>query len=460
MKEYCGVFGVYGHSEAAQLTYLGLYALQHRGQESAGIVSKVGKELHCHKGMGLVSDVFKTEHLEALKSNMAVGHVRYSTTGSSVSKNAQPLLIDYSKGQIAIGHNGNLVNAGILRKELEKSGSIFQTTTDSELVIHLMARCKEERVEDALKSALKKVRGAFSLVMMTKDNLIGVRDPNGFRPLCIGAINGSYVLSSETCALDLVGAEFVREVEPGEIVIINKYGLRSIKYAKPKPSFCIFEYIYFSRPDSNFMGENIHAVRKRLGAAAAKEHPVDADLVVPIPDSGNAAALGYAQESNIPFDMGITRNHYIGRTFIQPSEVIRDFGVKIKLNPIRKLLKGKKIVIVDDSIVRGTTSRSRVRTLREAGVSEIHMRISCPPHKHPCVYGIDFPSQTELIAANYNIDEIASFLNVDSLGYLSVEGMLDSIGVDKKKLCRACFTGEYPVSFEESGKFVTERRKK
>lgn len=460
MKEFCGIFGVYGHPEAVQLTYLGLYALQHRGQESAGIVSKVGNELCCYKGMGLVADVFKREHLDALKGDMAIGHVRYSTTGSSIVKNAQPLLIDYNRGQIAVGHNGNLVNAGELRRKLEQAGSIFQTTTDSEIIIHLMARHNEGRVEDALIYALSQIKGAYSLLFITENQIIGVRDPNGFRPLCIGTLDGAHLLSSETCALDLVGAEFMREVEPGEIVIIDKYGLRSVRFAEPKQTFCIFEYIYFARPDSQFMGKNVHVMRKRFGNRLAKEHPAEADLVIPVPDSGNSAALGFSEGSGIPFEMAITRNHYIGRTFIQPSELIRDFGVKIKLNPIRKLLEGKRVVIVDDSIVRGTTSKSRVRTIRDAGAKEIHMRISCPPHKYPCVYGIDFPSQSELIAANHSIEEIAMFLHVDSLGYLSVEGMLDSVGVDRNKLCRACFTGEYPVPFEESGKYITERRKK
>lgn len=459
MKEFCGIFGVYGHPEAVQLTYLGLYALQHRGQESAGIVSNVGDELHCHKGMGLVADVFKQENLDALKSHNAIGHVRYSTTGSSVAKNVQPLLIDYARGQIAIGHNGNLVNAGALRRELEQSGSIFQTTTDSEVIIHLMARHNQGRVEDAIQYALSRIKGAYSLVVLTESQIIGIRDSNGFRPLCIGTIDGGYILASETCALDLVGAEFIREVEPGEMLIIDKFGLRSVKYASANPTFCIFEFIYFARPDSYFMEKNVHLVRQRLGKALAKEHPVSADLVIPVPDSGNSAALGYAEGSGIPFEMGITRNHYVGRTFIQPSEIIRDFGVKIKLNPIKKVLHGKKVIVVDDSIVRGTTSKSRVRTIRDAGASEIHMRISCPPHRYPCVYGIDFPSQNELIATNHTVPEIATFLHVDSLGYLSVEGMLESIQADKNKLCKACFTGEYPVPFEESGKYVTERRK-
>lgn len=460
MKESCGIFGVYGHPEAAQLTYLGLYALQHRGQESAGIVSNVEGELVCHKGMGLAADVFKSEHLNGLKSHMAIGHVRYSTTGSSVPKNAQPLLIDYARGQIAIGHNGNLVNAGALRRQLEKEGSIFQTTTDSEVIIHLMARLNSGRIEDAIQHALAQIKGAYSLLMITEKQMIGIRDPNGFRPLCLGRINGAHILASETCALDLVGAEFIREIEPGEAVIIDDHGLRSIKFAEPKQTFCIFEFIYFSRPDSNFMGRNVHIMRKRFGNKLAVEHPAKADLVIPIPDSGNSAALGYAEGAGIPFEMGITRNHYIGRTFIQPSEFIRDFGVKIKLNPIKKIIAGKRVVIVDDSIVRGTTSKSRVRTIRDAGAKEIHMRISCPPHRYPCTYGIDFSSQGELIAANHSVEEIAAFLRVDTLGYLSVDGMLDAAGVDKSRLCKACFSGEYPVPFEESGKYITERRRK
>jgi len=460
MKEYCGLFGIYGHPEAAQLTYLGLYALQHRGQESAGIVSKVGDELRCFKGMGLVADVFKAENIESLRSNMAIGHVRYSTTGSSILKNAQPLLVDYARGQVAIGHNGNLVNTGSIREKLEQTGSIFQTTTDSEVFIQLMARHNEGRLEDAIKYALSEVRGAYSLILMSETQMIGVRDPNGFRPLCIGVINNAYVLASETCALDLVGAEFFREVEPGEMVVIDEYGLRSVKYAQPNQKFCIFEYVYFARPDSNYMGENVHEVRKRFGMALAKEHPVDADLVIPVPDSGKSAALGYSASSGIPFDLAITRNHYIGRTFIQPTPFIRDFGVKIKLNPIKKVLKGKRVIVVDDSIVRGTTSKMRIRTIRDAGAKEIHMRISCPPHKYSCVYGIDFPSQKELIAANHSLEDIAQYLRVDSLGYLSVDGMLDSIGVDKTKFCTACFTGDYCVPFEEKGKYMTERRRK
>ncbi len=459
-KEACGVFAVYGHPEAVKLNYLGLYALQHRGQESAGIVSSDGRTLYSHKGMGLVGDVFNEENLASLKGHLAIGHVRYSTTGSSMLKNAQPLVVEYSRGTIAIGHNGNLVNAKILRDELEAYGSIFQTTVDSEIILHLLARSNSASLQDNLVETLKCIEGAYSLVFATEDQIIGARDPHGFRPLVIGKLGDAYVLTSETCALDLIDAEFVREVEPGEMVFINHKGLRSVKpFKKPeRQAMCVFEHVYFARPDSILFGENVHEVRKEFGRQLAREFPVKADMVIPVPDSGNSAAAGFSQESGIPLEMGIIRNHYIGRTFLQPTQLIRDFGVKIKLNPIKKLIEGKKIVVVDDSIVRGTTSKNRVKGLRDAGAKEIHMRISCPPHKNPCLYGIDFPSKEELIASSKTMDEIAKFLKVDSLGYLSLEGMLQSVKHANKNFCSACFDGNYPVKFDTRlNKFIMEK---
>ncbi|MFH1442257.1 MAG: amidophosphoribosyltransferase [Candidatus Omnitrophota bacterium] len=463
-KEYCGLFGVYGHKQASWLTYLGLYSLQHRGQEACGIVSNNKGVLGIHKQMGLVSDVFNEKTLNGLKGDMAVGHVRYSTTGSSVLKNAQPLLIDYAKGSICIAHNGNLVNSFDLRQYLEKTGSIFQTTTDSELIIHLMARAKSRDLKESLVYALNKIKGAYSLVMMDNNNLIGVRDPMGFRPLCLGKLGKSWFLASETCAFDLIGAKLIREVEPGEIVVINKNGVRSIKpkefIFKNKHAFCTFEHIYFSRPDSMVFGENVHLLRRKLGEALAKEHPVDADYVVPVPDSGFSAALGYSTASGIPLEMGIIRNHYVGRTFIQPAQDTRDLGVRVKFNLLRDVLRNKKIIVVDDSIVRGTTSKIRVRNLRRAGVKEVHLRISCPPHKFACFYGIDFHGASELIANRYeSIDKIRQYLEVDSLGYLSLEGMLSCFKFAKSNYCTACWTGKYSVKAEKRhSKFSLECR--
>jgi len=453
-KEFCGLFGIYGHNQASWLTYLGLYSLQHRGQEACGIVTNNKGVLTIHKEMGLVSDVFNEEVLNSLKGNMAVGHVRYSTTGSSVLKNAQPLLIDHAKGSICIAHNGNLVNSLELHEYLEKCGSIFQTTTDSELVMHLMAKAKSQKLEDSLVYALKRIKGAYSLLLMDKDNLIGVRDPMGFRPLVLGKLGKSWCLASETCAFDLVGAKLVREIEPGEIVFINKDGVRSIKPKefnyKDKHAFCTFEHVYFSRPDSEVFGENVHVVRRKLGEQLAKEHPVDADFVVPVPDSGFSAAMGYSTASGIPLEMGIIRNHYVGRTFIQPAQDRRDLGVKVKFNLLRGILKGKRIIVVDDSIVRGTTSMIRVRNLRKAGVKEIHLRISCPPHRYPCFYGIDFHRSSELIANKYeSLEKIRQYLDVDSLGYLSLEGMLSCLKHSKNNYCAACWSGKYPVSAEK-----------
>ncbi len=449
-KESCGVFAVFGSKEAAKLTYLGLYALQHRGQESAGIAVFDGTNVSVHKGMGLVSEVFKEEGLEKLVGHMSIGHVRYSTTGSSQIKNAQPFLVEYSRGSMAIVHNGNLVNGGSLRRKLEQEGAIFQSTMDSETVVHLIAHSKKKKLEDALIEAVSQIKGSYSLILSDKSQVIGVRDPHGFKPLCLGRLNGAYVLASETCALDIIQAKYVRDIEPGEIIFINKEGIRSIKPFSPvKHSFCIFEFIYFSRPDSNVFGKNVYLTRKCLGKQLFKEYPVEVDMAMPVPDSGNYAALGFAQAGKIRFEMGIVRNHYIGRTFIQPTPHIRALGVKIKLNPVREVLKNKRIAIIDDSIVRGTTSKTRVKTLWDAGAKEIHMRVSCSPIKYPCFYGIDFPTKTELIANNYNEEQICKQLGLTSLGYLSLEGMLSSMPLPPEEFCTACFNGKYPIPVDE-----------
>ena len=441
----CGIFGIYGHSDAARLTYLGLYALQHRGEESGGIVACDGKKVRCHTGMGLVGDVFDEDVIRSLRGNVACGHVRYSTTGASHEKNVQPFLATLQRGHIAVAHNGNLTNALRLRREMEGKGSIFQTTMDSEVIVHLLARSEEKDDKLRVAEALSQLEGAYSLVLMLDDLLIGARDPYGFRPLCLGRLDGAYVLASESCALDLIQADYVREIEPGEIVFINENGLESIKpFSSDKHSLCIFEYIYFARPDSNIFGKSVYLTRKRLGKQLALECPVDCDLVMPIPDSGNYAAVGFAEESGIPYEIGMIRNHYIGRTFIQPSQLVRDFRVRVKLNPIRDVLKDKRVVIIEDSIVRGTTSRVRVRTLREAGAKEVHMRVSCPPLRHPCFYGIDFPTKKELIASNHTVEWIRDFVGLDSLEYLSLEGMLESMMLPKSEFCTACFDGNYP----------------
>ncbi len=442
----CGIFGVLGHKDAARLTYMGLYALQHRGEESAGIFAYNGKKVTYHKGMGLVGDVFDEKAIKSLRGNIAIGHVRYSTTGSSHTSNVQPFMAAHKRGHIAIAHNGNLTNALQLRHAMEGQGSIFQSTMDSEVIVHLLAKSKKKDYKDSMVWALSQLEGAYSLVLMLDDKLIAARDPRGWRPLCLGRIEGAYVLASETCALDLINAEYVRDVEPGEIVFISKDGIKSIKpFPKQKHSLCIFEYIYFARPDSNIFGKNVYLTRRRLGQQLAREHPVDCDLVMAVPDSGNYAAVGFAEESKIPHETGIIRNHYIGRTFIQPSQSVRDFKVKVKLNPIKDVLKGKRIVIIDDSIVRGTTTRSRVKTLWEAGAKEVHMRVTCPPIKNPCFYGIDFPTKKELIASNKEIEEIGDFIGLDGLEYLSLEGMLKAMLLPKNEFCTACFSGEYPV---------------
>jgi amidophosphoribosyltransferase len=442
----CGIFGISNNKDAARLAYLGLYALQHRGEESAGIVTYNGKKIRSYKAMGLVSDVFDETVLKSLSGYMAIGHVRYSTTGSSNLKNIQPFLVNHNKGHIAIGHNGNFTNTYKLKSKMESDGSIFQTTMDSEIVAHLLAKANAKSVKESVAWALSQLEGAYSIVLMMNEYLIGARDPYGWRPLCLGKLGDSYVLASETCALDLIQAQYVRDIEPGETVFINKSCIESVKApAKPRHALCIFEYIYFARPDSNIFNNNVYSARKCLGKQLAIESPASGDLVMPVPDSGTYAALGFSQESKIPFEMGMIRNHYIGRTFIQPSQFIRDFKVKIKLNPIRDLLKDKRIVIIEDSIVRGTTSRARVKSLRENGVKEIHMRVSCPPLKFPCFYGIDFPTSKELIASKHNIEWIRDFIGLDSLSYLSKEGMLKSMPLPKEEFCTACFDGQYPV---------------
>ena len=460
-KHYCGVFGVFGHPNAAELTYYGLYALQHRGQESAGIVTCDGKNFRPHRGMGLVPQIFDGEILHQLVGNMAVGHTRYSTTGSSQLKNAQPLTVDCARGQIAIAHNGNLTNAAKLRDELEAKGSIFQTTVDSEIILHLLAQPDANGSKNPFVHTLRKIEGAFSLVIMTDKELIGARDPFGFRPLSIGKLGDAYVLSSETCAFDLIHAKFIRDVEPGEIVIINEHGLQSIQAfpEQDRRAFCIFEYVYFARPDSTIANRNVYKVRVEMGRELAREFPIQADVVVPVPDSGNCAALGYSLESGIPYEMAFVRNHYVGRSFLQPSQLIRDFNVRVKLNLIGELVKGKRVVVVDDSIVRGTTCKTRVNNLKEAGAKEVHVLVSCPPHMNPCVYGIDFPDRSKLMAANYSLEEIRKYLNADSLHYLSQEGMVKATGLPHKSFCMACYDGNYPVPYDPAvDKHIIERR--
>ena len=445
-REACGVFGVFGHKDAARLTYFGLYALQHRGQESAGIVSSTGKSIYEHKGMGLVPETFTESILSKLHGHIATGHVRYSTTGSSVAKNAQPFVVSHAGKTLAIAHNGNLTNAREIRNGLEKKGSIFQTTMDSEIIVHLLTQNIQRGIEEAVVKAASRIEGAYSCVLMTEDKLIAFRDPNGFRPLCLGLLDEGYIVASETCALDLIEAQYIRDIDPGEILIIDKDKLKSIKpFPERRKTFCIFEYIYFARPDSNIFGQNVYAVRKRLGKRLAREYPVKADFAMAFPDSGNYAALGFCQESGIPLEMGVIRNHYVGRTFIEPTQSMRDFGVKVKLNPVREILNQKRIVIVEDSIIRGTTSKMRIKTLREAGAWEIHMVISCPPHRHPCCYGIDFSTKGELIASEHSVEEIKNFIGLDGLFYLSLSGMLEATGLQEDNFCLACFTGNYPI---------------
>jgi amidophosphoribosyltransferase len=447
-KDECGVFGIFGHPEAANMTYLGLYALQHRGQESAGIAASDGEQVRLSREMGYVADIFDGEALSHLKGSTAIGHVRYSTAGESKLSNAQPILIDCAHGQIAICHNGNLVNARELRDELVRQGSIFQSNSDTEVILHLYARSRAPSIEDAIVESIAQVQGAFSLAMLTEDRLVAVRDPHGFRPLALGRLGDAYVVCSETCAMDLIGATYERDVEPGEVLIISANGLRSIKPFPPAPlAHCIFEHVYFARPDSYVFGKSVNEVRTELGRILAREQPVAADVVVPVPDSGVCAAMGYAEESGVPLRMGLIRNHYVGRTFIQPQQSIRHFGVKVKLNPVRSILDGTRVILVDDSIVRGTTSRKIVRMVRAAGAKEVHVRISCPPTISPCFYGVDTPRKSDLIAATHTIDEIRDFLEADSVGYLSLEGLLTAVGSERRSYCSSCYTGVYPVEF-------------
>jgi amidophosphoribosyltransferase len=453
-REACGIFGICGHPEAAPITYFGLYALQHRGQESAGISVVRNETIDEHKGMGLVSDVFDMELLEKLAGGCAVGHVRYSTTGSSVLTNAQPFMVRHRNKAYAVAHNGNIVNAHVLKNELEEAGSIFQSTMDSEVFLHLFVKNLGLGFEQALVETVSRLQGAFSFVMLTsRGEVIGIKDPYGFRPLCLGKLNGAYVLASETCAFDLVEAEFVRELDPGEIVIISQDGIKSLKTPSAgQRAFCIFEFIYFARPDSTFYGQNVYLTRKAHGRRLAEEAPVEADFVMPFPDSGTYAAIGYSEASGIPFEMGMIRNHYVGRTFIQPTQSMRDFGVRIKLNPVHQLLKGKDIIIIEDSVIRGTTIKTRVKALRELGVGKVHMRVAGPPHRFPCHYGIDFSTRGELIAAKKSVEELRGYLGLDSLHYLSIEGLLKSTGIEdpERNFCKACFDGCYPVAFDEN----------
>jgi amidophosphoribosyltransferase len=444
--DHCGVSGIFGHPEAAKLTYLGLYALQHRGQESAGIASSNGVELHVHKSLGHVQEIFTPGVVARLPGFAAIGHTRYSTAGETTVTNAQPVVIDCNKGKLALGHNGNLTNALELRRRLEHRGSIFQTTSDTEVIVHLVARSAQRNLPGALADALNQVEGAYSLLLLTREEMYAIRDPRGFRPLILGRIEGAWVAASESCAFDLIDAEYVREVEPGEMVRISRSGIESIRFAPEKQhQYCIFEHVYFSRPDSVVFGRPVNQSREQLGRLLAREHPVDADMVTPVPDSGVPAAVGYAAESGIPFRMGLIRNHYVGRTFIEPEQAIRDFGVRLKLNPIRRMLEGQRVVLVDDSIVRGTTSRKIVRLVRDAGAAEVHVRISCPPTISPCYYGIDTPRRDELIAAQQSIEKIREFLSADSLGYLSLESMRAALEDTEGKFCTSCYTGSYPT---------------
>jgi amidophosphoribosyltransferase len=451
----CGVVAIFAHPEAEKLAYLGLHALQHRGQESAGIVTSDGLTSRVHKAMGTVADIFTEDVLSKIRGTLAIGHTRYSTAGDSALLNAQPILVQSNKGSIAVAHNGNLVNAMEVRSRLERQGSIFQTNSDTEVMVHLIALSREHTLPEAIADALGRVEGAFSLVLMTPDRIIAARDPRGFRPLAMGRIpaltgqkRDTVVFASETCAFDLIGATYERDVKPGELIVVGPEGITSTFYATGAPqSSCIFEHVYFSRPDSVVFGRAVQTSREELGRQLAREAPVEADLVVPVPDSGVTAAVGYAAESGIPFRFGLIRNHYVGRTFIEPSQSVRDFGVKLKLNPVRSLLEGKRVVLIDDSIVRGTTSRKIVRMIRNAGAKEVHMRVSCPPTVSPCYYGVDTPSKNQLIAANKSVDEIRQYIRADSLAYLSLEGLKRACGEGEKiSYCSACYTGKYPTS--------------
>jgi amidophosphoribosyltransferase len=461
--EHCGLFGVYGHPEAANVTYLGLYALQHRGQESAGIVSSDNHVLHSYRNMGLVSEIFTRDVLRRLPGRSAIGHVRYSTSGTSDVKNAQPFTVHYARGELAIAHNGNLTNAYILRDELETHGSIFQSTMDTEIIIHLIALSNEHDLASRVIRALKQVEGAYCLLFLSQDEMIAVRDPHGFRPLALGRQKNAYLVASETCAFDLIGAEFEREIEPGEMVLINEDGLHSFfPFTPVKPSHCVFEFIYFARPDSFIFGRNVYGVRRELGVQLAMENPAEADIVIPTPDSGFSASIGYGHQSTIPIELGLIRNHYVGRTFIEPKQSIRHFGVKIKLNPVKELIRGKRVVVIDDSIVRATTSRKIIKMIRRAGAEQVHVRISSPPMTHPCFFGIDTPMRSELIASSHTIEEINRYITSDTLGYLSLDGLKRCVGDNNSSFCYACFSGGYPIKFpsrmEESQLRLFEER--
>ena len=463
-KENCGLFGIFGCADAVQKTYFGLHSLQHRGQESAGIASSNGESIQCHTGMGTVSRVFRdgTGILNKLANPVAIGHVRYSTTGSSMAVNAQPLLCEYSRGQVAVAHNGNLINASLLRDEYEAYGHIFKSTSDTEVIVHLLAKPTHATKQDHLAHVLRHLQGAFCLLFLFSDCIEAARDPYGIRPLSIGQTEqGHYVVASETCAFDAIDAKFVREVAPGEIVRIDKDGLHSRFFVKPgsiTPGHCAFEHVYFAKQNSVVFGENVHEVRKRLGRNLAKEHPVEADVVIPIPDSGTSAALGYAEQSKIPFDMGLVRSHYIGRTFISPSQQLRDVAVKLKLAVVREVAAGKRVVVVDDSVVRGTTTRGKIRSLRKAGAKEIHLRVSCPPIRHPCFYGVDFPTTEELLANNRDMEQIKEFLEVDSVGYQSLDGLLSCLSLPGDHYCTACWNRQYKIPVKTVvNKFVMER---
>ena len=459
LHEECGVVGVYGHPEAANLVYLGLYALQHRGQESAGIVASTHSKMRLEVGMGLVADVFDPIRILKLPGPLAIGHNRYSTAGKSELVNAQPCMINYSAGSLALAHNGNLVNAHTIRKGLGSKGAIFQSTNDSEVIVHLMAQSKAETFVDQAAEALRQVSGAYSLVLMTKTELVAARDPHGFRPLCLGKLDGAYIVASETCVMDLIEAEFIREVEPGELILINDQGIQSFfPFNKVETKYCVFEHIYFARPDSFMFGEHVYMARKAMGRAMAQESPADVDLIVPVPDSGVVSAMGFAEESGIPFEMGLIRNHYVGRTFIEPQSQIRHFGVKLKLNPVKEIIAGKRIAIIDDSIVRGTTARKIVKMLRDVGAKEVHLRISAPPILHSCFYGIDTPTKEELIAHTHDLEETRQYLAADSLAYLSLEKMMEVLENGKKKFCSACFDGNYPIPITDKKTDTSQMR--
>src|SRR5438067_199726 len=460
-KDECGVFGIFGHPEAANMTYLGLYALQHRGQESAGIAASDRQQVRVSRAMGYVADTFDGEALAALPGMMAIGHVRYSTAGESKLMNAQPILIDCAHGQIAICHNGNLVNARELRDQLVGQGSIFQSNSDTEVILHLYARSKARTVEDAIVESVSQVQGAFSLVMLTRDRLVAVRDPHGFRPLALGRLDDGWVVCSETCAMDLIGATYERDVEPGEVLVVSASGVRSLRPFPPAPlAHCVFEHVYFARPDSYVFGRSVNEVRTNLGRILAREQRVDADVVVPVPDSGVCAAVGYSEELGVPLRMGLIRNHYVGRTFIQPQSAIRHFGVKVKLNPVRSILENRRVVLVDDSLVRGTTSRKIVRMVRQAGAREVHVRISCPPTISPCFYGVDTPRKSDLIAATHTIGEIRDFLEADSVAYLSLEGLMSAVAAERSSYCSSCYTGRYPTELVNIDELMSAKKRR